>query len=156
MKENHKYGLGELLRHLTELIDRSAESFYKEHNLRYRPRFTPIMRVLSDGPCSVNDITAQLAITQGAVSQSLKLMEKESLIKRKSGADSRQYIISLTKKGQALLLKLEQHWQAMFAAIELLEKEIDAPLRMVLDKTIHALEKKSFSQRVSDSMREKI
>ena len=154
MQKSHEYGIGELLRHLTELIDRSSESFYKEQNLQYRPRYTPIMRVLADGPCSVNDITAKLAITQGAVSQSLKLMEKESLIKRKTGADSRQYIISLTRKGRSLLAKLKIHWQLMFRAIESLEEEIDAPLRITLERTIHALERKGFRTRITEVMRD--
>lgn len=114
------------------------------------------MRVLANGSCSVNDITAKLAITQGAVSQTLKLMENDRLIKRKSGADSRQYLISLTSKGRALLSKLEIHWQMMFRAIELLETEIEAPLRIILARTIHALEKKEFSERITDVRRGKI
>lgn len=148
MQKKHEPGLGELLRHLTELVDRCSESFYREKNLQYRPRYTPIMRVLADGPCSVNEITARLAITQGAVSQSLKLMEQQHLINRKAGTDARQYIISLTKTGQSLLPKLEDHWRSIFKAIELLEAEIDAPLRLILGKAIHALEKKSFSERI--------
>lgn len=155
MGHNYEHGLGELLRHVTELIDRSSESFYKKQKMQYRPRFTPIMRVLAHGPRSVNDITEQLAITQGAVSQTLKIMESEKLIKRSSGVDSRQYFISLTKKGQGLLSKLENHWQMMFDAAELLEEEIEAPLRNILLKTIRALEKKEFSERVMDAMRMK-
>lgn len=154
MDSHHESGLGELLRHLTELIDRSSESFYKQQKMQYRPRYTPIMRVLANGSCSVNEITAKLAITQGAVSQTLKLMENEGLIKRKSGADSRQYLISLTRKGQTLLSKLENHWQVMFGAIELLEAEIGAPLRLILVRAIHALENREFSERITDAMRE--
>ncbi len=150
MQKIHEYGLGELLRHLTELVDRSAESFYKEKNLKYRPRYTPIMRVLANGPCTVNEITEKLSITQGAVSQSLKLMEKEGLVKRKSGSDSRQYIISLSKRGQSLLSELTNHWQLMFKAIEKLESEINAPLRVILSNTIISLEKKSFSNRIKE------
>lgn len=152
MQKKHDPGLGELLRHLTELVDRSSESFYQEQNLQYRPRYTPIMRVLADGPCSVNEITARLAITQGAVSQSLKLMEHQHLIKRQPGIDARQYIISLTRTGHTLLMELEDHWRAMFKAIELLEAEIDAPLRLILGKAIHALEKKGFSERIRAAM----
>lgn len=148
MQKKQDPGLGELLRHLTELVDSSSESFYQEKNLQYRPRYTPIMRVLADGPCSVNEITERLAITQGAVSQSLKLMEQQHLIKRRPGIDARQYIISLTRTGQSLLIKLEDHWRAMFTAIELLEAEVDVPLRLILSKAIHALEKKGFSERI--------
>ena len=70
-------GLGELLRHLTELVDRGAEANYRRQGLAYRPRYTPIMRALARGEHSVRELTERLAITQGAVSQSVKRMEAE-------------------------------------------------------------------------------
>ncbi len=56
-------GLGELLRHLAELVDRGALGVYKDKGLSYRPRYTPIMRALAEGECSIHSITNRLATT---------------------------------------------------------------------------------------------
>lgn len=143
-------GLGELLRHLIEIVDRGSEAHYEESGIDFRPRFTPIMRALAQGPCTVNDITAQIQITQGAVSQTLALMEKEKLVNRKVGrVDTRQTIVSLTRKGEELLSALEHQWAVRFHAIEKLERETQVPLRAELMKVIAALDQYSFAQRLA-------
>lgn len=152
MSKQHQAGLGELLRHLSDLVDRSAQSAYQAHNLNYRPRYTPVMRLLADGPCSVSEITEALSITQGAVSQSLKRMQDDGLVTRRSGEDARQNLYALTDQGQALLGELQQHWQATFKAIEALEDETGTALRHVLKKSIAALEKRSFAERIQQAL----
>ena len=149
MTQKLNSGLGELLRHLTELVDRGADIAYREKSLDYRPRYTPLMRVLAGGGCSVNEITTRLAITQGAVSQTIKLMMADDLVKRSAGSDARQSIISLTDHGKRLLSKLQPHWRATFRAIQKLEEEINSPLRASLSKAITALETMGFSERIS-------
>ncbi len=153
--EANDSGLGELLRHLTELVDEGAALVYKGKGLQYRPRYTPVMRALAAGECTVSDITAQLAITQGAVSQSLKLMEKDGLVKRRPGPDARQTLIKLNAKGRRLFAPLADHWRATFVAIDQLENEIEAPLRDVLRRTVAALEQKGFSERIQNLERDK-
>jgi len=142
-------GLGELLRYITELVDRGAAIAYKQKELNYRPRYTPIMRVLADGSCLVSDITARVEITQGAVSQTLALMEADGLINRAQGKDARQTVVTLTHSGQALLEILKNHWDATFAAIDDLEQEIGTPLRAVILHTLSALKKVDFSERIA-------
>lgn len=143
-----KPGLGELLRYLAELVDRSAQSLYRDKGLPYRPRYTPVMRALADGECSIYDITNRSAITQGAVSQTVKLMLEDGLVTRTSGPDGRQSIISLTKQGRSLLRELTTHWAAVFRAVESLESEIGLPLRTALHRATTALENRSFADRI--------
>lgn len=154
MNENYQSGLGELFRHLVELTDGSSDSWYKQENLNFRPRYTPIMRVLANGPASVTQIKEKLNITQGAISQTIKLMLTDQLIEKQKGQDARQSIISLTAKGQNLIAQLKPHWKSMFNAVEGLEKEISLPLRDCLNRTITALEKQPFSARVMDARNE--
>lgn len=148
MANEYEPGLGELLRHLTDLVDGGADKVYREKGLRYRPRYTPVMRLLAGGSCTVSSITTRLAITQGAVSQTVKLMDEDKLIVRKAGSDARQTVISLTKSGQALLGTLQTHWDATLRAIDELEEELDAPLRIILTNAINLLEKKGFDERI--------
>jgi|GEM_PF-11972 len=148
MKQKYQAGLGELLRHLLELVDNQADAIYQETNLKYRPRYTPVMRVLATGPCSINDITNKLSVTQGAVSQTIKLMLADGLIGKQMGSDARQTIVQLSDNGERILSHLQNHWQATFSAINTLEQELDIQLRDNLSKTISALERFSFSQRI--------
>lgn len=146
-------GLGELLRHLTELVDSGAEAAYRAEGLRYRPRYTPVMRALAGGERTINDITASASITQGAVSQTVKLMEADGLVKRRPGLDARHSALSLTTEGRALLSTLEAHWTRTFEAIARLEAEIGYPVREVLKNAIAALEKKGFDERLRQTKR---
>ena len=142
-------GLGEQLRYLTERIDAGAEAAYRTQGLDYRPRYMPVMRALSSGAASVTDITAAVAITQGAVSQTVKLMEKDGLIHRRPEPDARRSALSLTPKGMELLDQLQDFWAGTFAAIEELEREIGFPLQEALARAIAALDKRDFADRLA-------
>lgn len=148
-----KPGLGELLRHLSELFDSGSEAHYKEANIPIKSRYTPVLRALAEVDAqTVKEITAQLQITQGAVSQTIRLMEKDGFIEREQGKkDARETFIKLTNKGKALTKILKPQWQARFDAIEDLEKELAIPIRSQLQVIATALEKKDFSERIEDA-----
>ncbi len=65
-------GLGELLRHLSELVDQGAEEQYRAMGLNYRARYTPVLRAIVAGAATVTDITEATYLTQGAVSQTIR------------------------------------------------------------------------------------
>lgn len=145
-------GLGELLRHLTELLDQGAESLYQKKSLNFRPRYTPVMRVLaSHGASSVSDITHRLSITQGAVSQTVKLMLAAGLLEKQATSDARQSLFALSEQGRSLLPLLQEHWQATFQAIQALEEEISQPLRLSLSRAIAALQSRDFALRIQQA-----
>ncbi|HEY9192828.1 MAG TPA: MarR family transcriptional regulator [Methyloversatilis sp.] len=149
MDLKEKPGLGELLRHVGELVDQGAEDHYRTMSLNYRARYTPVLRALRAGARTVTDITARTHLTQGAISQTVALLETDGLISRHSVADGRKSGIQLTTAGQALVGKLEQHWVATFAAIARLEEEIGHPLRHALERAAEALEHDGFSARIT-------
>jgi DNA-binding MarR family transcriptional regulator len=149
MDARGKPGLGELLRHVGELVEQGAEEHYREMSLNYRARYTPVLRTLNAGAETVTDITARTYLTQGAVSQTVGLMEADGLILRHPVDDGRKSGIQLTRAGRTLLNKLEQHWALTFAAIAALEAEIGHPLLQVLENTAQALEQQGFSARLT-------
>jgi len=149
MNAKEKPGLGELLRYVGELVDQGAEEHYRAMSLNYRARYTPILRALHAGAQTVTDITARTRLTQGAISQSVALLESDGLIVRHAVDDGRKSGIQLTKAGRALAAKLEQHWVATFAAIASLEEEIGCPLLQSLEKAAQALEHRGFSARLT-------
>jgi MarR family transcriptional regulator, organic hydroperoxide resistance regulator len=153
MKRKEPPGLGELLRYVGELVEQGAEERYAQLNLRYRARYTPVLRALSAGAETVTEITARSRLTQGAISQSVGLMESDGLLSRYSVADGRKTGVRLTAAGRALVERLEPHWAVTFRAIAELEKEIGHPLRQVLEDAARALEQRGFAERLAAAER---
>lgn len=147
----HQPGLGELLRYLSELVDRGSEKVCRDMALTYRPRYTPILRAIADGAVTVTDITASSWLTQGAISQSVTMMEKEGILRRGRLEDGRKSHLQLTPQGEALVARLQPHWENLFSAIAELESEIGYPLLTVLQKTAHALEQTGFDARIGQA-----
>lgn len=141
-------GLGELLRHVSELVDQGAEEHYRDLHLRYRARYTPVLRALAAGAKTVTDITAATHLTQGAVSQTVGLMVADGIVVKRPMNDARKSGIHLTPDGITLLGKLQPQWEVTFAAIAVLEAEIGHPLRQVLKATAVALEREGFADRL--------
>ena len=149
MSQAKQPGLGELLRYVGELVDQGAEDHYQTMSLNYRARYTPVLRALSAGAQTVTDVTARTHLTQGAISQTVALLEDDGLISRHAVSDGRKSGIRLTAAGRALVAKLERHWVATFAAIAHLEEEIGHPLRQALEAAAQALEREGFSTRLA-------
>ena len=149
MSLKEKPGLGELLRHVGELVEHGAEEHYRTMSLNYRARYTPVLRALDAGARTVTDITARTHLTQGAISQTVALLENDGLVSRHSVSDGRKSGIQLTAAGHALVGKLESHWVATFAAIDRLEEEIGHPLRQALERAAEALGHEGFSARIT-------
>lgn len=141
-------GLGELLRYVNELVEQGAEEHYQTMRLNYRARYTPVLRALNAGAKTVTEITERTRLTQGAISQSVALMENDGLISRRALDDGRKSAIQLTAAGRKLCAQLEQHWKATFSAIDSLEGEIGFPLMRALEAAANALEREGFSGRV--------
>lgn len=146
MKSNP--GLGELLRHVSELVDQGAEEQYRALTLNYRARYTPVLRAMDAGAATVTDITEATYLTQGAVSQTISLMVADGILVKRPMEDARKSGLHLTPKGQALLKKLQPHWDVTFEAIAALEADIGHPLRQVLEATVVALEREGFAARL--------
>jgi DNA-binding MarR family transcriptional regulator len=143
--------LGTALRHLLELLDGDVAAVYEEEGLQYRPRFTPIMRALASGASiAIRDLAAAARITHSAASQSVARMKQMGLVEQ-AGAkdgDARERAVRLTRRGKALLPKLEVRWRATNAAAEELDKELSQRLTVCVEEAIAALEARPFKQRI--------
>jgi len=143
-------GLGTLLRHLTELLDGDVEAVYRDQGLDCRSRFTPVIRHLEQsGPSSIRQIAAGSGLTHSAISQTVSEMLKKGLIASAAGSDARERIISFTPVGEALLPKLHQVWDGIWAAADELSEETGAPLARTLRNAIEAVTARSFRERIA-------
>ena len=145
--------LGTQLRHLIELLDGAVARSYEQIGLTYRPRYTPIMRILMEQKsCTIGDIAVAANISQPAVRLTIGLMMKDGLVQADSGAlDGRQKVISLTEHGLAMLPALLRCWRATADAARSLENELPHSLTHTLELAITALEAKSFESRIEEA-----
>ncbi|MYM88543.1 MarR family transcriptional regulator [Rugamonas sp. FT82W] len=144
-----KQGLGTQLRHLIELLDGAVQQAYTDAGLDYRPRYTPVMRALSQQQSATIGELAELAgITQPAATQTVALMKKEGLLLVASGEDGRQRVVRLSPQGQALLPHLQACWKATKRAADSLDAELEFPLSECLAQAIAVLEQRSFGDRI--------
>lgn len=148
-----KQGLGTQLRHLIELLDGAVQQAYADAGLDYRPRYTPVMRVLAQQPSATIGQLAELAgMTQPAVTQTVALMKKEGLLLvAVNGDDGRQRVVRLSRQGEALLPRLQACWQATSRAADKLDAELAFPLSGCLAQAITALEQRSFGERIREA-----
>lgn len=145
-----KQGLGTQLRHLIELLDGAVQQSYVDAGLDYRPRYTPVMRVLAQRQSATIGQLAELAgITQPAATQTVALMKKEGLLLVAAGGeDGRQRVVRLSPRGEAMLPRLQACWQATKRAADSLDADLAFPLSECLAQAIAVLERRSFGERI--------
>jgi MarR family transcriptional regulator, organic hydroperoxide resistance regulator len=145
-----KQGLGTQLRHLIELLDSAVQQAYEDAGLNYRPRYTPVMRVLAQQQSATIGQLAELAgMTQPAVTQTVALMKKEGLLLvAASGDDGRQRVVRLSRLGEDLLPRLQVCWQATSRAADSLDAELEFPLSACLAQAITVLGQRPFGERI--------
>ncbi|TWB24655.1 MarR family protein [Nitrospirillum amazonense] len=150
-----KQGLGTQLRHLIELLDGAVDAAYGEAGLAYRPRYTPVMRVLAaHGSLTVGRIAELAGITQPAVTQTLALMKADKLVSiTASDSDARQRVVRLSAHGVSLLDRLRDCWDATRQAADSLDAELPYPLSLCLHEAIEALRRQSFGDRIRAARR---
>ncbi|WP_235968960.1 MarR family winged helix-turn-helix transcriptional regulator [Brevundimonas huaxiensis] len=137
------------MRHLIDLLDGEVEAAYAASGLHWRPRYTPILRVLMrDGGQSIKTIAQQIGISHSAVSQTVTQMVKDELVLLKPGAVARERIVMLTAKTEAMIPRLQRQWSAVNQAAETLDQELSAPLSGVVKEAIAALTDQPFRQRI--------
>jgi DNA-binding MarR family transcriptional regulator len=145
-----KQGLGTQLTHLLELLDGAVLRAYEVAGLDYRPRFTPVMRVLAERESlTVGQVAEKARITQPAATQTVALMKKQGLITVEAGADdARQRVIRLSPKGRKYLPQLQVCWEATGGAAASLDADLNYPLSQCLADAIRAIEQQSFDARI--------
>jgi DNA-binding MarR family transcriptional regulator len=142
--------LGTRLRHLLELLDGAVEQAYTDAGLAYRPRYTPVMRVLIElGGASIRTIAERARVTHSAASQTVAQMVERGLVTLAPGSDGRERIASLTSAARAIVPALERQWAATNAAARALDDELTHPLIEIVNEAIAALERVPFSARIA-------
>ncbi|MFI2651521.1 MarR family winged helix-turn-helix transcriptional regulator [Micromonospora fulviviridis] len=145
--------LGTLLRHVLEVLDSDVAAVYADLDLAdYRPRYSPLVRVLvADGPLAIRDLAARVGVTHSAASQTVAQMARSGLVDLAPGADARQRIVTLTDRARALLPVIEAEWAATTTAMRRLDAELPVPLADELYAVLAALRRRPLRDRIADT-----
>ena len=145
-------GLGTQLRHLIELLDDGVSQANDYAGMRYRPRYTPIVKALAGGqPLTIGQLAEAAGITQPAATQTVAVMAKDGLVDVAAGAiDARQRVVALSPNGRALLPRLERAWRATDRAAESLDAE--SSLLAAVGAALAALDRQSFAERIAEAL----
>ena len=106
------------------------------------PQYLVLLVLWENGSLPVNDIARRLMLETNTITPLLQRMEKVALVKRTKGKeDSRQRIVSLTKKGTALREQAKHIPECLSAEIMKKLGSADDIVRMVpvLDRLIDGL-----------------
>ena len=144
--------LGSLLRALLDQLDPAVEQAYRDLQLDYRPRYTPVLRTLiAQGPCRIKDLALACGLSHSALSQTVSAMVRDGWLRPAVGEDSRERILQLSPHALQALPALQAQWQATARAARSLDADLGQPLEDVLRKALQALAQRSFAQRLHEA-----
>ena len=147
-------GLGTQLRHLIELLDDGVSEANDYAGLRYRPRYTPIVRALAGGDAlTIGQLADAAGISQPAATQTVGVMVKDGLVDVEPGPiDARQRVVALSARGRELLPRLQRAWQATDRAAAGLDAE--SALSTAVAAALAALARHSYAERIADALQQ--
>jgi DNA-binding MarR family transcriptional regulator len=147
--------LGTELRALFEQMDADVGRALADLGLAgYRPRFSPVVRVLAEGPASVRDLAAATGVTHSAASQTVAAMVRSGWAAQRVGADARERIVELTDAARAALPAIRAEWEVTAAALAALDAELPYPLTTFVGDLRAALERVPFRARMASAARD--
>jgi DNA-binding MarR family transcriptional regulator len=146
--------LGTGLRHLLEQLDGAVAQVYGDLGMPgFRPRYTPILRILgARGPLSVGELAAATFVTHSAASQTVAALARDGYVDLVPGADARRRIVHLSARARAAMPVLDAEWAATSAAARELEAELPFSLSELVAVTTRALRRRSFRDRIGDRL----
>ena len=144
--------LGTLLRSLIDALDGDVERAYAEAGLDFRPRFTPVVRLLATGdPLRIKDLAAGVGLSHSALSQTVGQLAARGWVELEPGVDGRERVVRLTSRARAALPQLERHWAATARAAASLNQDLGLDLEDVVRRALEALQHKSFGARIAEA-----
>ncbi|RAJ82231.1 DNA-binding MarR family transcriptional regulator [Chitinophaga dinghuensis] len=139
------------LQRLADQLRKDGQLIYKAHGIEFEPKWFPVIYTLHQkGQLSVMEIATEIGYTHPSTISLLKELEKQKLIRsKKDKQDERKRLLSLTEKGEELILQMKPVWKRMQQALtSLLHTENN--LMSAIEEVEQKMEKKGFFARERD------
>jgi GNAT superfamily N-acetyltransferase/DNA-binding MarR family transcriptional regulator len=147
-----RMALGTRVRFMGEIITGDAAKIYGLYGIKMNPKWFPVFYVLSkDQERTITSIAEEIGHSHASVSKIAGEMSKARLISEKaSSKDRRRTMISLTRLGREVAMKIEKQYLDVQAAVEELSSQSKHDLWKALEEWEYLLAQKSLLQRVAD------
>ena len=142
------------LRLLQTAMDADIARVYAEAQVSgLKPSYVlELLRLHARGPMTITELARSVQRTHSAVSQKVAAMRAAGWVRTTAGPDARSKKVTLTPKAARITGRLAAEWRATEAAVAEIEAEIPYPLSQVVADIEHALQRKSFHDRIAEKL----
>jgi DNA-binding MarR family transcriptional regulator len=135
-------------------MDADIARIYTERQIKgLKPSFVmELLRLHAKGPMTITELAESVGRTHSALSQKVSAMRTAGLVRTVPGIDARSKKVALTAKARNIVDLLAAEWRATEAAITELEAELPYPMTQVVRDVEHALERKTFHDRIAEKL----
>ncbi len=152
-----KKALGSRLRRLSESITEEAGEIYRLYDIGLQPKWFPVFYVLSQSQeKAITTIAEEIGHSHPSVSKLVTEMSRNGLvIEKKDRSDGRRNVISLSKKGREVAVKIEPLYIDVNNAIEQALAQTRNDLWKAIDEWEFLLKQKSLLRRVEEQNKQR-
>ena len=125
------------LRKATRAVSRMYDDFLRDAGINVT-QFSLLRLIRTEKEISVSTLGRYMVMDRTSITRALAPLERDGLINSRTGSDKRTRLVSLTKRGEKLIVGAEPSWyQAQKALMEAIGDERWTALRTVLRHTTH-------------------
>lgn len=149
--------IGSRLRMLTEKVTEDAAAIYTLYHIELQPKWFPVFYVLSqDEEKTITAIAREIGHSHPSVSKIISEMLEAGLVtEQKDKADGRRNMVSLSAKGKAITLKIQDQYHDVESAILEISEQATHDLWKAIEEWEFLLEQKSLLRRVKEQQRKR-
>jgi len=152
-----KIAIGSRLRMLTEKITEDAANIYSFYDIGLQPKWFPVFYVLSQGEeKTITAIAKEIGHSHPSVSKIIGEMSKHGFVKeKKDKSDGRRNMVSLSKKGMEITVKIKDQYTDLSSAIDQIAEQTTNDLWEAIKEWEYILAQKSLLLRVKEQRKKR-
>jgi DNA-binding MarR family transcriptional regulator len=142
--------LASRLKRISERLQRDVSRIYRSQNVDFESRWFPVLYLLKENKqVSIMEAARSLGLTHPAINQIAGEMADAGLVaSARDKTDERRRLLSLTKKGETTLARLEPIWTDVEAATQRLIESAGTGVMRILASIESELDNESMYERI--------
>jgi len=152
-----KVAIGSRLRMLTDKVTEDASQIYKLYDIDMQPKWFPVFYSLSQGEGkTITELAKAIGHSHPSVSKIIsEMLQRGYVLEKKDKTDGRRNVVSLSKKGQEVAVKIQDQLIDVNAAIEELSAQTHNKLWEAIGEWEFLLEQKTLLRRVMEKKKDR-
>ena len=156
-EQTGKVAIGSRLRMLTDKVTEDAANIYKLYDIDMQPKWFPVFYSLigAEGK-TITELAKSIGHSHPSVSKIISEMLTKGYVKEsKDKTDGRRNVVSLSKKGEEIALRIQNQLIDVNSAIEDLSSQTQNKLWEAIGEWEFLLEQKTLLKRVMEKKKER-